>query len=432
MSAGNHGTLTSTDLEGKLGQNSKHDLTDFGATLNVLKYCIGLGIISLPMATKHVGWLPSLVGFGILTTLTIWGIFFAIESQYKLDKLEEQEGDSLMAGSWRNQPNSGIGFFDKVVGKVFGPFAQNLFVLSVVLGQFITLVVYINAIVANLMPYFSGGVHRILVLTWLAIVLAMLSLIPSLQGVSYLSAAGLSIYTFLFVGLVHELNQKMHDGTLAKHSMVVAAGHSNYGEWFGISCFAFSGLPVAVLVHDEMRNPQQFRNVIIGSYVLIWCLYSVFAMLGFLCYGDDAKTLIYFNFKEDSVFRNGSSAALAGILGFSFVVQAMPVFNYTTEVWAQSSGIGSKLGFQGLPQNLPMPIVRWTVVALSAAVAYSVPSIDALLNGCGGTSGVLVGFIFPACTYFKLSSPDEWLARCRCCAVVAVGVVGGFYSLAAL
>jgi len=84
---------------------------------------IGLGIISLPEATSHVGWLPSIIGLGVVAFITVWGIFFALEARTKLEKLEQDahdtqearaltEGDPLLASvSWQDMPDSGCGFF---------------------------------------------------------------------------------------------------------------------------------------------------------------------------------------------------------------------------------------------------------------------------------------------------------------------------------
>lgn len=422
------------------GKESTRNLTEFGAALNMTKFIIGLGIISLPEATKHVGWLSSVIGLGIVAFVTVWGIFFAIQSRYKLERLEEEaldvnaaravsEGDSLTnprTGSWQDMTDSGCGFFDRIVGKLFGPYAQCLFATSIAFGQFTTLVVYVIVIQQNVQSYFSDGQADTMVLIGMIFVLGLFSLIPTLQGVAALSALGLSIYAFLFLGLLVELIRKVQTGTLPAGVDMVKPLDSSAGQWFGVSCFAFSGFPIAMVIYEEMIDTRAFYNVVISVFFTCWFVYSAFAMLGYQCYGQNTHTLIYFNFPIDSVFREASAGALACILCFSFVVQAMPVFNCTARAWEQT-GLAGKLGATGLP----MPLIRWTVLALAIVVAHLIPSVKVMMNTVGAISGVISGFIFPALTYLVLSSRDEWFARCRCCVIVLIGVLGAFYSCTA-
>lgn len=417
-------------------QEPCRNLSEFGAALNLLKFMIGLGIISLPEATSHVGWLPSIIGLGIVAFITVWGIFFALEARVKLERLEQDahdtqaaraltEGDPLLAsGSWQDMPDSGCGFFDKIVGKVLGRPAQYVFAASIALGQFTTIVMYVNVITVNIESYFPDSHIHLHVLTSLVIVLGIFSLTPTLQGVAVLSAVGLSIYAFLFIGLVHELVDKVIAGVLPASAVMVKQTATSYGQWFGVSCFSFSAFPGAMVVYEDMRNPRAFHLVIGGVFFVVWLIYSTFAFAGYLCFGDRTHVLLYFNFEEGSAYRNLSALALACILTFSFMIQAYPVFHCAARLW-DATGLAGKLGAEGLPS---LPFIRWAVLALTIVVAYLVPSIKVLMGTLGALSGVIAGFIFPATVYLRLSTRDEWLPRCRCLFVLVIGVMGAWFS----
>lgn len=429
----------STAFEGKQPKESTHtaDLNSFSAALNMLKFIIGMGIISLPEATKHVGSVPSVIGLGIVAFVTVWGIFFAVQSRDKLAGMDSQdasdtriralsEGDSLRSRrSWRDQADSGGGFFDRIVGKVFGPYGQVLFAASVALCQFTTLVIYVDVILQNLQSYFPVHSHDTSILIGVIVVLGAFSLIPTFQGIAVLSALGLSTYAFLFVGLLIELIHRMQLGTLPQSAVLIKPLDSNAGQWFGNSCFAFGAFPIAMMIYDKMNDREAFYNVIKSVFSIVWLVYSAFALLGYYCFGDATHTLVYFNFAPDSIFRSGSAAVLACILCFSFLIQAMPVFDYTAQAW-EHSGLAEQFGMKG---GLPLPVLRWTVLALTIVVAHLVPSVKVMMNTLGAVSGVVSGFIFPALTYLVLSDRDEWLSRCRCCIVVVIGVLGAFYSV---
>lgn len=418
-------------------QEPIRNLTTWGAGLNMLKFMIGLGIISLPEATAHIGWLPSLIGLAVVALVTVWGIFFAVESRVKLEKMEKEQRDERDAravsegaplvnsgrGSWQDLPDSGCGFFDQVVGKVFGPFAQLIFALCIAMGQFTTLVIYVIVIVQNIQSYFPPHYADTMILVGVITMLSIFCMIPTLQGISVLSAMGLSIYAFLFTGLLIDICGKVHSGTIPASAVMIKPLDRSSGQWFGVSCFAFAGFPIAAVIYEEMIDRSRFKDVVSGVFITCWAVYSAFAMLGYLCYGADTQTLVYFNFEPGSLFRNGSSGALACILSFSFVVQAMPVFNCTAKLW-ERSGLAETLGIKGTP----MLLIRWTVLALTIVVAFLIPDVKVIMDTFGVVSGVLSGFVFPAMTYMVLSSRDEYLARFRCCLVMVIGVVGAFYS----
>merc|ERR550537_1549822 len=112
---------------------------------------------------------------------------------------------------------------------------------------------YLIIITTNFESYFPhhhGSTFHALILFAVVAVLGIFSLIPTLQGISYLSAIGLSIYAFLFFALIHEYFIKANAGTLPSNAHMVAPPTTQgYGEWFGISCFAFSAFPIAMNIH---------------------------------------------------------------------------------------------------------------------------------------------------------------------------------------
>jgi len=302
--------------------------------------------------------------------------------------------------------------------------------MCIALGQFTTLVIYVIVIVQNVQSYFDPNYAHTLILVSVITVLGLFCLIPTLQGIAGLAAVGLSIYAFLFIGLLIDLCEKVHSGTLPESTVMMKPLEDSAGQWFGVSCFAFGGFPIAAVIYEELINPRSFHTVVSGVFFTVWVAYSAFALLGYFCYGAETQTLVYFNFAEGSIFRKGSAGALACILAFSFVVQAMPVFNCTARLWEQS-GVSDKLGIKGAP----MLTIRWSVLALTVVVAYLIPSVKVMMNTVGVVSGVLSGFVFPAFTYLVLSIRfyswrDEYLARIRCCLVLVIGIVGAVYSCA--
>jgi len=248
------------------------------------------------------------------------------------------------------------------------------------------------------------------VLLALGALLALLSLTESLRGVAYLSIFGLAMYAWIFLALISE---NVAFGT-ADSVVAVNTSSPNYGCWFGLTSFSFAGLPVAMLIHDDMEGPEQFQGVMTGSYAITWVLYCSAAMLGYLCYGASSDGVIYLSFKE-YVFYQGSVLAVAVILTMSYVLQMMLVFDWTQGVCARSSALSW----------IPRWAVRSAIVGSTIFVAYCIPDVISVLDNLGSFAGVLCNFIFPALVYAKLTDPDEVAARALCVLLFVFGTVGG-------
>lgn len=385
----------------------------------MLKNLIGLGILTLPYATAQVGWLPSVVGMVIVAVLSLCGILLAVAALARLQERREAESPERDALADVGEPEEsypddalGLSFFHLLVGEVIGGQAQLVCALSFVVGQYATGVAYVDIVATNLVIVVAGGDDsaRLGVLLALGALLALLSLTDSLRRVAYLSAIGLLIYVWIFVALICE---NIEFGT-ADTVVAVRSSSPNYGCWFGLTSFSFAGLPIAMLIHDDMEDREQFQSVMTGSYAITWVLYSSVAMLGYLCYGTSSEGVIYLSFKE-YVFYQGSVLAVAVILIFSFVLQMMPLFDCAQKACAR---------FPALAE-----IPRWAlviaVVGSTIFVAYCIPDCISVLDNVGSFAGVLVNFIFPALVYAWLTDPDETAARALCVLLVVFGTVGG-------
>lgn len=392
-----------------------------------MKFNIGLGIISLPNATTHVGWLTSLVGLAIMGIVGASGIIFAVEAKRRMDQKQDDRvpEDGAESEDTPLLPESGCGFFDQIIAKVLGEFMRTVFVSSILLGQFVTLVIYIIVIVANLESYFAKETMacHVIVLFGILVVMGGFMLMPTLKEVAVLSALGLLTYVFLLAGLLVHFIEKVHSHTLPDTVMVKPISAS-YGQWFGVSLFAYGALPLAVNVYEDMLEPAKFQTVICWVYSSCWVVYSMFAMLGYFCYGENVHALFYFNFTVGTTFRLGSSAALSCILAFSWLVQAMPIF-----YWAEGL-LGLKGGSE---KGMYIPLVRWTILVISITIAYAIPDVKVMMNTVGAATGVLQCYIIPALTYLILlcRNPlrEDYASIFCCCIVIAIGVAGAWFSI---
>lgn len=393
------------------------DLSHLSALTNLLKALIGMGILSLPYATARVGWLPSILGMLIVAIFSMSGVLLAVMAKERLRseaKPFEVEGQPVTEKSRLHGPDRGlVCTYDVLIRDVLGIFWQYLFAFALTGGQYATGIVYVKVIAASLGTYWPESILTTYLLIGLTV--CLLCMIEKLKGVTYLSVAALGTYAFIVAGLVMSFGQRDSEGTLGATAYMFSPRARDYGEWFGMTCFAFGAFPVAILVYDDMREPKGFFKVTWLSYGITWLFYTAFSLLGYFAFGEKVNQVIYFDFSAASIWRHASLVSIVVILAFSYVLQMMPVFTF-----AQTFCQRPESPFRALHYS----VIRFAINALGVIIAWLMPSVVSIIDTFGAITGVLSGMILPAMLFMKVSSREDWLMHVLCMLLIAFGAVG--------
>merc|ERR1719433_702008 len=209
--------------------------------------------------------------------------------------------------------------------------------------------------------------------------------------------------------------QKERESTLGATSYMLSPLDRDYGEWFGMTSFAFGSFPIAILVYDNMREPQGFFKVTWLSYGITWLFYPSFALLGYFSFGEGVSQVIYFDFTAASVWRHLSLVSIVVILAFSYVLQMMPVFAFA-QTHCQRPGSP----FRALHYS----VVRFAITALGVLIAWLMPDVISIIDTFGAVTGVISGMIFPAVLFLKVNTRKGFLMLAWPVLLIAFGVVG--------
>mmetsp|Transcript_87236 Transcript_87236/g.182570 ORF Transcript_87236/g.182570 Transcript_87236/m.182570 type:complete len:424 (-) Transcript_87236:331-1602(-) len=415
------------------------ELGQFDATVNVLKGMIGLGLLSLPHAAKEVGWLPALVGTPLLAWLSAQGVLYAMSAEQKVNSIEEEDkgvptettglvrelSDSLTSLTRTSRFETGLGSFDGVVRVVFGRPGQALCTCSILLCQLGTAVAYITVLVPSILdisghplPDGEGASPSWTLLVGLWAVLSVMSLLKSLKEVAFISLLGLLTYLLVFAALAVESAQRIHEGTFARDFEMIRWNGAGWGTWFGVSIFAFGAFPIAIAVSDTMQEPSDMYPVLRWSFGIAGVFYTVFAIVGYACYGNATKNVVHFNFPEHSLLRQVSLIALVVVLVFTYVLQMNPVYKFAE-------------GY--LRRHLHHWYIRTIIVAITMFAAVLVPDTAAVIQVAGSISTAMIGLIMPPLVYLGAGFEAKQEAAVSeyplAMALVVVGVFGLWRSL---
>mmetsp|Transcript_2292 Transcript_2292/g.5125 ORF Transcript_2292/g.5125 Transcript_2292/m.5125 type:complete len:332 (-) Transcript_2292:140-1135(-) len=306
-----------------------------------------------------------------------------------------------------------LGFFDNVIRRLMGWPMQLVCSVSIAASQLATVVCYVDTISVSMQSFILEG-QRLKMLVVIGLVLISLSTVKTLTGVSYLSYAGLTTYMVVFLALVVQAAREAHDGTLGDDATAFRSSGSDFGTWFGISAFAFGGFAIGIIVYDDMKEPRHFYKVVSIAYSICWLFYTLFALCGYLCYGESTSEVIYFNFAEASVLRNTCMIAICIVLLLTYVVQMMPLY-----AWMESFSEGV----------LHYAIARGLIVVITLVIASFAKNLVVTMTVGGALSSSISAFILPPIAYLMVQPQADWKQYIAGISLVVLGILGAVKSM---
>merc|ERR1719215_909516 len=140
--------------------------------------------------------------------------------------------------------------------------------------------------------------------------------------------------------------------------------------------------------------------MVVTSFFSAFAIYSLFAVSGLGLFGDGLLGNVLKNYPAE-----GNVAVLMAWLGMAFAVVFTYPLVFTT---GRDSLMGLVPALQQASKSSPTAThVAMTSgpVALIATVACTVQDVSTITGMLGATIGACLCWIFPACTYLKVTSP---------------------------
>ncbi|CAE8610008.1 unnamed protein product [Polarella glacialis] len=405
------------------------------AVVTILKGMIGAGILSLPHVFGKVGLRLAVPGYLLISVICAFSIWRLIECKALLAArclLQEDEQDSLSEKNGAEEvKDCGLGPLGSVSVQVLGPAGLVIAGFGIIASQLGFGIAYIDIVVETMSSdnllgsSFSTVWLRVIV----GLILCLLSCIRSLNGLAKISAVALVIYSYLIIALIRQGGTEVVQGTAPDLAVVWGKVQwDNIGLWLGTAIFAQEAIVISQYVFDDMKlaNHRDFLPVLIWSFSICGTLCSLVGALGYMCYGDDVKSVFYLNFPRDSRDVCIAETVLCVVLLASFGLQMYPVVSFLEAVFVGKAGeteseeSEEELSESDKPSSgggffraflLPVAL-RWSLVVLCSAVAVSIPDLSCVTGYSGSFAVSTIGFFLPALCHMKLNSfqlsPLDW------------------------
>ena len=265
-------------------------MTIFNST-NVL---IGVGILALPLAVKHAGWV---IGLSFLTLAAVMTSYTARLLAKCLDT------------------SSGSTTYGDIAFLAFGSFGRNLveglFILELTAANVALIILFADSM-NSLMPSIS-------VLSWkfmVALALIPLNFVP-LNTLSLTSILGIvSTLAVLLIVFV--------DGFLKPHSpgslIEVAKTHAFPKNWrtiplsFGLFMAPWGGHSVFPAIYKDMRHPHRYGKAVWYTYLFTYGLDLSMAVIGYLMFGDAVRDEVTANILHSNDYPHALSVLIVVLI----------------------------------------------------------------------------------------------------------------------
>ncbi|KAI8062851.1 transmembrane amino acid transporter protein-domain-containing protein [Gongronella butleri] len=348
---------------------------------NLVNATVGAGIIGLPFAIGHAGFILGL----------FISVFVAILSQLGLYMV-------VLAGQ-----RAGIYKFAQLVEHIMGRFGYH-FLNSMIIIQaggacisyFILLGDTMPILLEPYFPQFAFVSTRTLVVCLIAVFgILPLNMARSIGSLARWSIVSVMLFPVVVLTIVIRAPSYMPDEPIP----VSWVGSDVFGA-LGVFAFAFTCSQVAFnnYLTLEDQSSRSWRHATSMSTGISWAISMVFAILGYFCFGAKVQPNLFTNFPNDDLVINIGRF----ILGCTMVL-TIPLGFYPTR-----EAVQKVLGFETnhkQPTDTQHYTVTFVLFAVLLGLGISIRSLGKVYGLVGGISATTLAFILPSIAYLYTTKP---------------------------
>ncbi|XP_025834845.1 proton-coupled amino acid transporter-like protein CG1139, partial [Agrilus planipennis] len=263
--------------------------------LHFLKGCLGTGILAMPKAFYHSGYLVGIIATVLIGGICTYCIHMLIRAEYELCKrrkvpsltYHEVAEIAFLEGPPKVQKYS-----------IYAKHAVNIFLLIYQLGICCVYVVFIGTNVKSVcdtyFPEMSVSIYMLMFLLPLILinwVRNLKRLAPFCTAANVITLIGYAIIFYYIIRNKPSFDNRSPTGQ-----------YDHFPLFFGTVLFSLEAIGVIMPLENEMKSPKNFARpfgVLNIGMGLVVSIYLIMGLLGYLSYGADVEPAITLNLPPD-------------------------------------------------------------------------------------------------------------------------------------
>ncbi|KAE8737296.1 hypothetical protein FOCC_FOCC017243 [Frankliniella occidentalis] len=274
-----------------------HPLTNFDVLFHMMKASCGSGILAMPQAFYHAGYILGLAGTAVIGFLCTYCVHILIQSEYavcKRRKVPSMNYHEIARESFLEGPPI-MRKFSKVA-----EYTEHVFLCIYQIGTMSVYTVFVANSFKVVADQHGTAIDIRLYMCMLLIPLILLNFVRNLKYLAPLSSFAL-VATVAAFGVT--LKYVFTDlPPLSERDPVGEV--QNWPLFFGTVIFALEAIGVVVPLGNEMRRPRKYlglTGVLNRGMVPIVLLYIFMGFFGYIKYGAKTTGSITLNLPEDEL-----------------------------------------------------------------------------------------------------------------------------------
>ena len=373
------------------------------ATMNLLNYIEGVGLLALPYSIKK-GGITAVISLFLLPIISWYAGKVLVESLYDSD---DKKGKIRVRSTWKE---IGDAIYPKYAGKIVAWNQDIGFVFAAV-----SYLILCGSLTSHALPTVPLSQTS-------CTCFAALLILPTMFLKSYSQIAWLSTISIVAIGLTTALT--------------VWYGLENIGNWdpgtllfwdlegvfisLGIALSSYGVAKIIPSVEKSMKNKSDFGKALASAFAVSVVIKVIIAVFGFLTFGSKTDEAIVNNFPVGPLNITASvslviSSLLSIILCLRPVCESLDESTFFPEI---TSDISNTI------RNI---ITRVSLVVITLAIAIFLPHFALIGALMGSFQMVFTGFWIPFLVHLKVKYHE--LSRLQIYADVIVLVLSSAFSV---
>ncbi|EDX08900.1 proton-coupled amino acid transporter-like protein CG1139 [Drosophila simulans] len=362
----------------------KNPTTNFQTFTHFLKASVGTGVLAMPSAFAHAGYVNGTLLTLIIGSLALYCLHILIKCMYILCKRQRVPyvsfSQAMNLGLKQGPP------WLRCLAPIAVPFVDG-FLAFYHFGICCVYVVFIAESIKQLVDEYlvvwDVRIH-------MCIIIVPLLLIYSIKNLKLLAPFSSAANLLLLVGFGIILYYIFEDlPPLSERDPFVAAG--KLPTFFGTVLFALEAVGVILAIEENMATPKSFVGpcgILNGGMSIVLGLYVLLGFFGYWKYGNESEGSITLNIPQSEIPAQVVKVFFAITTWISYALQG-----YVTAHILWDKYLSKR--FKETRQTFYELVFRAIIVLLTFGCAVAIPDLSVFLSLVGSFCLSILGLIFP-------------------------------------